>query len=539
MNNNLKSHICVLFSLFGLLTFSCNVGGLDFDNIENPTFTPEVVAPVGEVRYTIKELIEEINDPSVEIVEANDLLLSIIYRDTSIYNTTEDLIKIDDVSQQKMVEPGITVTNPTADVTEVFTQTLSFEYSAENFEQIDSIMYDNGDLEITIDSRIPADVELEIILVDFVDQVTRDTILFNSSLPYNGSLPVSEVFNQSLSGYRTKLKQSSDMNLFDVVIKGSINVKTGQSVAATDFLLLTVSIGNTVFSGVVGYFGEDAITIQDQVIDVGFFEDQGSFGLELKDPQVILNVENSFGVPIGLNLEGMVAINKEGVSKILSGVVTEQPQPIKAPSISEYGQTVNSSIVISNDVSNLREFFALAPSRLIIPLTAITNFNNDDKKSNFYTRDSQIKTILEINLPLDVKLGGYTQAFDFNLGNIDFDEADSVKLRVTTVNELPFSGTFDLFLLDEDSTVIHQVPENLILLSPEVGANRRTVEPLTRVSDVVLNPDGIVAMNTASKVVFLLTIDSFKADEDRFVRIFSDYELIIKLGVIGNINYTP
>jgi hypothetical protein len=214
-------------------------------------------------------------------------------------------------------------------------------------------------------------------------------------------------------------------------------------------------------------------------------------------------------------------------------------QPIKAPSISEYGETVNSSIVISNEISNLRELLSLSPSRFTIPLTATTNFGNDTQESNFYTQNSQVKTILEVNLPLDVKLGGYSQLFDFSLDNIDFDDGDSIKLRVTTINELPFNGSFDLYLLDADSTVIHQVSENLVLMSPDVGANRRTVEPATSIDDVVLNTDGIAAMNNASKVVFILTIDSYKADDDRFVRIFSDYELTIKLGVIGNINYTP
>lgn len=539
MNNNLKSHICVLFSLLGLLTFSCNVGGLDFDNIENPTFTPEVVAPVGEVTYTIKELIEKIKDPSIEIVEANDLLLSIVYRDTSIYNIPEELIKLDEVSQQKVVEPGIIITNSPIDVTEVFSQTLSFEYTTEKLEQIDSVMYASGDLELTIASHIPADVELEIKLIDFVDQVTRDTIVFNSSLPYSGSLPLSQVFNQNLSGYRTKLRTSSDMNLFDVIITGSINLKAGQSIKTTDFILISVSTGNTVFSGVVGYFGEDDIVVQDQSIDIEFFNDIEPFGLELNDPQIILNVENSFGVPIGVNLGGITATNIDGDSRVLSGVITDNMQPIKAPSISEYGETVNSSIVISNEISNLRELLSLSPSRFTIPLTATTNFGNDTQESNFYTQNSQVKTILEVNLPLDVKLGGYSQLFDFSLDNIDFDDGDSIKLRVTTINELPFNGSFDLYLLDADSTVIHQVPENLVLMSPDVGANRRTVEPATSIDDVVLNTDGIAAMNNASKVVFILTIDSYKADDDRFVRIFSDYELTIKLGVIGNINYTP
>jgi hypothetical protein len=537
MNINLKSLSCVIISLLGLLTFSCNIGGLDFDNIEKPTFKPEVVAPVGEVTYTIKELIQKINDPSIEISEANDLLLSIIYRDTSIYNTLEELIKIDEVSQQKVLEPGIIITNTPVDVSEVFLQTLSFEYSDYGFEQIDSVMYASGNLEITVNSQIPANVALEIKLIDFVDQVTRDTIVFNSSLSYNGSLPVSQVFSQDLSGYRTKLRTSSAKNLFDIVFTGAINLKAGQSVNTADFILISVSTGNTVFSGVAGYFGEDDIIIHDQIIDIEFFNDIEPFGLELSNPQIILNFENSFGVPIGVNLEGITATNINGDIRQLSGAIIENMQPIKAPSISEYGKKINSAIVISNEISNLRELFSLTPSRLTIPISAKTNFKNEDKEPNFYTQDSQLKTILEVNLPLDVKLGGYSQLFDFSLDNINLDDADSIKLRVTTINELPFNGSFDLFLLDADSTVIYQIPENLILISPEVGANRRTVEPAKSVDDVVLNTDGIAAMNKATKVVFILTIDSYKADDDRFVRIFSDYELTIKLGVIGNINY--
>lgn len=538
MHRFIRRHPVVVFIL-GLILYSCNVGDLDFDNIEDPIFTPEVVAPIGEVTYTIQELIEEINDPKIEISDAKNLLLAVTYRDTSIFKVPTELISIDEISQQKVVETGIVVLASPTDVTEVFQETLSLEYPAENGEQIDSIIYSNGDLEIIIDSQIAADVELEIKLVDFVHSDNRDTIVFNVNLPYSGSLPISDTQNTSLQEYRTALSRLDGQNIFNVIVNGKIDIKAGQSVSSSDYIFITFNTSNTQFSSVFGYFDEKEITVQDQTIALDFFNDIEPFGLEFNSPEIVLHIDNSFGLPIGISLAGISSSNDNGDFKMLTGLATENPIKLKYPTLSKFGQTSSSRITISNDISNLSDLLSISPNKITVPISATTNYENVSQESNFYTDQSQITTALEVNMPLDVKLGGYKQTFNFDLDSVDFDEADSIKLRVRTVNDLPFNGSMSLYLLDADSVVIHEVPDNLILQSPELGANGRTEQPKTQITDVLLNSAGMEALSTTNKIALVLTVDSYESADNRFVKIYSDYALTIKIGVIAYLNFTP
>tara|TARA_R110000868_G_scaffold351145_2_gene612441 strand:+ start:234 stop:1853 length:1620 start_codon:yes stop_codon:yes gene_type:complete len=539
MNSFLRRHSTIVVFIVGLVLYSCNVGDIDFDNIEDPVFTPEVVAPIGEVTYTVKELIEEINDPNIEISDAKNLLLAVTYRDTSIFKVPTELISIDEISQQKVMETGIVVLASPTDVTEEFQQALSLDYPAENGEQIDSLIYADGNLEVIIDSQIEADVELEIKLVDFVHSDSRDTIVFNVSLPYNGSSPVSDTQNTTLQNHRITLSRMGGQNIFNVIVNGTVNIKAGQSVSSSDFIFLTFNTSDTQFSSVIGYFDEKEITVQDQTIEIDFFKDIEPFGLEFKSPEIVLHIDNSFGLPIGISLAGISSSNDNGDFRMLTGLATEKPIKIKYPELSKFGQTSSSRITISNDISNLSDLLAIAPNKINIPISATSNYENVSQESNFYTDQSQITTALEVNMPLDVKLGGYKQTFQFDVDDIGFDEADSIKLRVRTVNDLPFSGIMNLYLLDADSVVIHEVPDNLILQSPEFGANGRTEQPKTQITDVLLNSAGIEALSNTTKIVLVLTVESFESEDNRFVKIYSDYSLTIKIGLIANLNFTP
>ncbi len=537
MNKYLKKYDLIAWVSGVLLLTACNVGDLDFDNIQDPTLTPEVVAPVGEVTYTVKELIEEINDPNIELTEAKNMLLSVIYRDTSIFQIPEQLIAVNDLSQQKVVEHGINIPSTPVAVSESFVQTFSLDYPAANEERIDSILYASGDIEIIIESQVKADIDLQIKLKDFVHRETRDTIVYNASLAYNGVSPVNSQFSQSLENHRTQLTESGTQNLFNVEVSGTIHVDAGQSVSDTDYVVVTINTANTRFSSIIGYFGEDQITVQDQSIDIDFFKDIEPLGLEFNTPEIVMEVENSFGLPLGVSFDGLSTVNANGDTRTLTGM--SDPTPLRAPSIDEFGESLRSSITISSDNTNLRELLSISPTRINVPITAFTNLGNAAKEANFYTENSRIETYLEVNMPLDVKLGGYKQTLDFDVDPIDFEEADSLKLRLKTINDLPFNGAMNLYLLNADSVVIHEVPDNIILQSPEVGSNGRITESKTHVEDIPLNNDGVKALKDCRKIALVLQIDSFEAQNDQFVKIYSDYTLQVKVGVIANLNYKP
>ncbi|MEP2511149.1 MAG: hypothetical protein ABJH72_17405, partial [Reichenbachiella sp.] len=76
----------IFYGLILMLFSMCNTGELDFDDIKTPNLQSNNSVPIGQTTYTIKELIEKLEDPSIEITEDNTKLLSIAYRDTLTFN---------------------------------------------------------------------------------------------------------------------------------------------------------------------------------------------------------------------------------------------------------------------------------------------------------------------------------------------------------------------------------------------------------------------------------------------------------------------
>ena len=85
-----NSSIAALILL--LTCFSCNVGDLDFSNIEKPTLEPTVAIPLGSLSYTMRELIEKVGDSQLDLQEDSSSLIHLAYYDTASFNSGEEII---------------------------------------------------------------------------------------------------------------------------------------------------------------------------------------------------------------------------------------------------------------------------------------------------------------------------------------------------------------------------------------------------------------------------------------------------------------
>ncbi|MEO9965236.1 MAG: hypothetical protein ABJF11_05585 [Reichenbachiella sp.] len=525
--------ITVLFSM-------CNTGELDFDNIETPNLTSHNSLVIGQTTYKIKDLIEKLEDPRIEITEDNANLLSISYRDTTFFNDYLSIVELEDISNPGVIDASLTpiAGSPTNQDVVIPTQDLSFEYSSPNNEELDSVVYSAGTIALVIENGFNQDIEYELTLTDVVNRSSGDPMVLSGTLPANGTDNV----NESLVGFKTIIvfDNATSTNLFSGQFDGILKVKTGDFVNGTEFINYTLSITDADFSEIFGWFGNKTIDIESQSIDVDFFEGISENSLEFGSPEMNFYVENSFGVPMGLNLSGISASNAEGSNLALSGDAVSSPQLVRAPGTTQVGSSVSSIINVDETNSNLRELLGISPNLFEVTVDATANYNNDSDTGdrNFVSSGSEVEVITEINLPLIVKMNDVQRDFGTGIEGFDFEEADTINLVLTTVNQMPFEGTVDMQFLAADSSVLFEFTDIAFLQVPEIPVSGKIEEPITTKDTVsVYRENGYQELLDASILNIVTHFTTFEASEDTYVKIFSDYELILKVGAQVNVNY--
>lgn len=527
------------YGMIAMLFSMCNAGDLDFNDIEVPTYTPTAIAPLGQTTYTIESLLEKLKDSTIVISEDNTKLLSISYSDTTLFDDYLSVIELEDVTNSDNIDASLTPIfgSPTNQNVIIPTQNLSFEYTSPNDEELDSVKYTAGTITLDIQNGYGSALEYELTLTDIVNLETGDPLVLTGTVPASGSDQVSN----SLINHKTIINQVSNVNIFTGDFDGVLKVKTGDFINGTEIINYTLTIANADFSEIYGWFGNKTIDMTNQTIPIEFFEGISENGLIFNNPQLIFYINNGFGVPMGLNFGGISSSNADGKSVNLAGTITDSPQFVRAPSTTQIGNIATSVIEIDESNSNMRDLLSISPNQFNIDLTADANYTNEDRLDrNFVTNTSEVEVVTEINLPLNVQLTDVSRGFPTGIEGFDFEDADTIKLVLNTINQLPFNGTIDMQFLAADSSLLHEFNDILFFTSAEVPASGKIEEPTTNSETVVVHKGedgGYQELLDASILNLVMYVTSYNASEDEFVKIFSDYELIIQVGTEVNVNH--
>ena len=533
LNQNLNKG---LFAIALFLFTTCNMGELDFADIDVPAYQGDNTIYIGEAVYTIQELISDLNDSTLEISEDNSKLLSVIYRDTTSYTNTGDLIQINDVENPGTVTPNITLpSSPIDTVVVVPTIPLTFEYESENNEELDSIWYSNGDLTLNIESSFDMELEYILTISDVINRETTDTLVFSGTLAANGT--GSQTI--SLINHKTVLKRVDQANTFSGRFDGTLQVKTGDEIMATDKVEYTLTVEDAGFTGVFGWFGDDVVDMQTETIDLSFFQDISEDGLKFKSPEINFSIINSIGIPMAIGLDGISTTNASGTTVSLTGGVADVPQNIRIPS--EIYTEVESLVTI-DDQTNLSELLSISPTQMEINVQGYANYENSSATEghlrNFVSDTSKIEVISELVMPFNVQLLDFSRSFCLDIEAFDFDQADTVNLVLITENSLPFDAKIGMQFMDADSVVTYDYPEAVqIIDSPPVGSIGRTEEVSHVTGEIPIDRgSGYQELVDDTLLNLIIYIDTEGASEDAYVKIYSDYSIKLTLSMQGNLN---
>lgn len=514
-----------------ILLYGCHIADVELDKIAETKLSGRYSANLGSARYTVAELIEDIDDETIDVVTGEDMSINFVFTENSEFSNEGELIEIESVSNQAVFEPNInTPTVPLAFDLD-FEEDYIFFFQSVDDKELDSIYYSAGTLRYLLESGFEADLDYTWEIVGLRERNSNDNLTGESSLVYEGS-DVTDLFTTGLSGKKSTVSANSNgENEFIIKIKGTLHFEAGAQIRSTDALVFNLDFENPLFSEIFGFFGNEEVEVQKQTIDLDSFEDIESDGIELGQPSISIETWSTFGIDMGLDFSNLTAITADGSQLSLTESLLDSEKMISGSPI--LGEGVKSTITLDHNNSNIAELLNLLPSQLDFSLTALSNPPSATLATNFVSLDSEITVDVTVSIPLNIKFDGFSTDFDFELEGLeDLDQVEFLEIEISVLNEIPFEGTINLEFLDDDDQVMHSMLDAAKIETPSVGLDGRVIEAVSSTSTIVFDEAGLEAFLDAKKIKGVVEINTFDSEAGTFIDIYADYALEMKLSVI-------
>ncbi len=520
--------------LFLFFISACDFSSIELDKVQGPTIKNTFALNLGTITYSAGELIETLEDETLQVSEGDDLSLSFIHQDTSIFDDIAEFIFLEDeISNTDSYTPfDVDIpAQPSENVVVIPTETFDFEFSSEGGEKIDSTFFKGGTLEYTLSSDFDAQIEYVFTLIDVKDASNNPVIFSNTLNQGEGSKSESIPLN----GLKNVAERVGASNIFNVSLDMTFTIPASTPINSAEEVTIELSFQNPEFSAIFGDFGSDAVDVQNDTTEFSSFDEFNEGGLFLRNPSITMDFVNLFGIELGVSLNGIKSIDDSNIETALAGEVVDELQFVDAPNNSQLGQSINSSFSIDITNSNIDELLNNTPENLLFSVAAIPNPSGSDNLNNYMFDSSYIEIRTTVEIPLDFRMDGFSKDFELDISGNDLESADSLIINARIVNDLPFNGSLDLSFRDEEGNELYQIASIDLIESPQVGSDGRTSSSAESNAIVRLNEEGIDAFLNSEEIIATVNVFTFDNEGGTFVKIFSDYSLEIFITAEGTV----
>ncbi len=280
---------------------------------------------------------------------------------------------------------------------------------------------------------------------------------------------------------------------------------------------------------VEGYFGDTTITLDPVEIDlpgIPGLPGLGESNIELAFASIRLNYMNSIGMPLEFNID-LKGVEEDGTERILKMDPGEELL-FKSPSIDttitdlakRYGSSVNSSMEISGDNSNL-------PSLLAIPLPESISFAGNAKANpagdtvNFLRKTSSMAVGYEVEVPIAIRsdsividsLYRHSLSDTFPQG-LDIGNNAELLLTFRFVNDLPFNVSILISPYDSVADFTYApILDDVFVRASTVNEAGVTIEPSEYEVEAGITGEGLDNLLNSTHMKARIIIDT-KEDPD-------------------------
>ena len=400
----------------------------------------------------------------------------------------------------------------------------------------------SGDIILTTSSTFDINVSLEVECISLVHRTKGTT--FKRTIPINKKTTGTTRNFGGLGDYDLDLSNNGTgtgktNNTIVFRSRLTFRVNAGDIIDTNDRINFTIELRNIAASKVFGDFKSQTISLKTQEIDL--FPKKMDFEIEIENPTMDMELNNGFGIPMGITPNKIVAkkTGKPDVNLTYTNAATKNlllfgPATINASTKNVEKKKTN--LTIDKNNSNLVAFFNASPEKAIFNVEATTNPNAvaGTPNQNFYAdSEKEITGKVTIRLPLSIKLKEfeYIKEQDFKI-NYKFEKyVEDFDLIFYTKNTMPLEGEINLDFLDSSGNKI---------------TFKSTIEPLKIEADkdnkeisnknvVKMSKEDIENFNKVKKIKFVTKLKSKGTD---FVKLYEQNKMEIQISIKANGKYT-
>ncbi len=510
------------------------------DNLDTEMeFKPSVAAPLAYGSFNLQDVLEAVDSTGL-VSQTEDSLLYIYYTDTAYSVKASEIVDLPDkVTSQDYIEADITIPDwnalPDGDSL-IFTKTKILDFEIEADDQIDSVRLSGGSLTMDVTSGFRHSGSLTISSSHIYDD-NGDSLNLKFTISEPDGM-YDSLSTYPMEGYTLYVQEDAGTAFLRINYNLTLIKEAGNGVTLGDRADIETSFDDMEFSHIYGFVSDREVLNVNQTLSLGFFDIASALkDITLKAPEFNLHVDNSYGIPMEIDLSNITARStSEGTTlPLIFDHDSLKTFNVDAPSIEQLGQTVNSIHYINGDNSNLEEILASSPNKLDFDI--IANTGTTPGVQNFILDTSKMDIIIEVVLPMWLQTGGYTMqdTIDMDIGSIvgDLNFVDSAWITMKYVNELPLEVRLQGYFLNSAEVVLDSLfSEGTVALleAAQVDENGEIVEELLTEETFVIEMTGEQMANLSDATLLWFKADASTTDNGtKFVKFYSHYELSYKL----------
>ncbi|MCG8474298.1 MAG: hypothetical protein MI784_02300 [Cytophagales bacterium] len=474
----------------GWFFFLCLLSGClsdeyrDADNLSNVQINPAFALNIGQVSYTLEDLMEE-TDGEFELLTDESGLYKVKYSLDVVDFNLERVFELEDQRFTRnlglsfpplpSLPPGLLPDTIVLD--NLMNERIQFDWESD--DRIDSLVFRSGALAVQL--VLP-------LMTDYVAEVRFPNLMDASGNPYRhisrGTNGNTISFSVNLSDYKLSME---DNRLDFEVLLNELRVPLANYPSSDGSIGINVTFRNAGLDVVYGQFNRREFDFSNETIELGMFENDIAGDVFFADPNLMFRVTHNFGLSMAMNFTEILGTNQEREQFRMNGTIMESPQTM-ASAITP-GSPVTDTLFVNRANSNLPDFLSSLPHS--IQFDSHVEVGGPSAREQFLTHDASADVALDVVLPFEfwARELEYSDLSDTDPIDDDIDdilEQGLVKLVVD--NAIPMGMHLQVYILDRNRRVLDSLfesPEAILFAPAELDASNHSIPVRTQTAIVL------------------------------------------------------
>lgn len=533
---------------------SCKKQVIQTDKIETPELTPSYGIPLGYASLNMGDIERVLDNEDFVFNQANQLFELVYQKDVFEFTASDYLQFGTQAFNNSFTAPasiGAALNGGGAGAQASFQEQIVNTINVTNGEMIDSVVINNGNIILTVNSDFSHDVSVNL-NSPYITSSTGAAFSTTLNLNYTGTIPVTENVIVDLSGYTVDLTRNGTTSN-EIELNALITVtSSGAPVIGTESVSFNSNIELNDYEAVYGYFGQITANVDGATNIADFYANFNNGTLHFEDPRLELFIYNTTGIEVANDFSTIFELADN--SNFINSGAGLSNIPNLAPA-TFVGDTSLTTHLIDNSNTNptLTDMLDEAPVEVVFSTNSTTNPNG--VTTNFITKESKVWARANAILPFFGYLDNFTlsDTTDLDLAeelklspedNLTVEDVEKLTIRIYTDNGLPVTGNIQLYFADSLGNVLDSLftdavnGEDIIqggaintalpVNDPNYG---KVISSTQKTTDIVLVGEKLQNLinQNSKKIIYKVRANTTDSSNQTDIKFFPEYTLYVKV----------